>query len=248
MLASNEQTMLVDNIHVFDDNNKYTELDNDNEQQLQVIETVVTKQQTNTAIDSEVCSTKKSKMVNFDHLKEFQECMDTYEIYNGVESFETIAMAIAFYESSYNLSLTVMKSSANHYRQYSCKQHSGCNFHVSFDQHHGSGLLHQKKCNFLHSGSTMEVVAKGGRKWKKRRKGHFQQSYLLAGASTHHSVLKLAIIRIMAGNYQGEGITYNMSWRKLQEVEAVSKKVARKAFELVIPFLEDWKEIIQSHQ
>ena len=65
MVASNEQTMLVDNIHVFNDNSKYTELDNDNAQQLQVTETVVTKQQTDTAMDSEVCSTNKSKTVNF---------------------------------------------------------------------------------------------------------------------------------------------------------------------------------------
>ena len=87
----------------------------------------------------------------------------------------------------------------------------------------------------------MEAVAKGGRKWKKRRKGQFHQSYLLA-LLTHHSVPKLANIKIMAGNYEGEDITYNLSWRKLQEVKAVSKKVARKAFELVIPFMEDWKE------
>ena len=144
MVGSNEQTTIVDNIHVFNDNNQYTELDNDNEQQLQVIETVVTKQQTNAAMDSEVCSTTKPKMLNFDHLKEFQECMDAYEIYNGVESFETIALAIVFYESSYNMHLAVMKSSTNHHQQYSCKQYSGFNFHVSFGQHHGSGLLHQK--------------------------------------------------------------------------------------------------------
>ena len=87
----------------------------------------------------------------------------------------------------------------------------------------------------------MEVVAKGGRKWKKRRKRQFQQSYLLASL-THHSVPKLANIQILAGNYKGEDITYNTSWRKLQEVKAVSKKVARKAFELVILFLEDWNK------
>ena len=84
MVASNEQTTLVNNIHVFNDNNKYVELDNDNEQQLQVIETVVTKQQMKTAMDSEVSSTNQSKTVNFDHSKEFQECMDSYEISNGV--------------------------------------------------------------------------------------------------------------------------------------------------------------------
>ena len=32
MMASNEQPTLVDNIHVFNDNNKYIKLDNDNEQ------------------------------------------------------------------------------------------------------------------------------------------------------------------------------------------------------------------------
>ena len=101
MVASNEQNMLVDNIYVYNDSNKFIKLDNDNEQQLQVIEMVVTKQQTNTAMDSELCSMNQSKTVNLDHLKEFQECMDTSEISNGVESFETIALAIAFYESSY---------------------------------------------------------------------------------------------------------------------------------------------------
>ena len=87
----------------------------------------------------------------------------------------------------------------------------------------------------------MEAVAKCDRKWKKRRKGQFQQSYLL-GSSTHHSVPKPADIKITGGNYEGEDITYNMSWRKLQEAKAVSKKVARKPFELVNLFLEDWKD------
>ena len=160
MMASNKQPTLVDNIHVFNDNNKF-KLDNDNEQQLQMIKTVVNKQQTNTAMDSEMSPSHQSKTVNFDHSKEFQECMDTYEISKGVDSFEKIAFAPAFYESSYDIHLTVTKSSANLYWQYSCKQHSGCNFHVSF---------HQKKCMFVHSGCTMEMVAKGGRKWKKRRR------------------------------------------------------------------------------
>ena len=75
----------------------------------------------------------------------------------------------------------------------------------------------------------MEAVAKGGRKWNKRRKGQFQQSYLLA-SSTHHSVPKPANIKITAGNDEGEDITYNTSWRKLEEVKADSKNVARKAF------------------
>ena len=98
------------------------------------------------------------------------------------------------------------------------------NFCISFGQHHGTGLLHMKKCNFLHNGHTVETIAKGGRKLKKRRKGHFQQSYILA-LSTHRSSPKPANIQIAAGNYEGKDLTYNTSWRKLQEVKQVTTKV-----------------------
>ena len=50
MMASNKQPTLVNNIHAFNDNNKYIELDNDNEQQLQVVETVVNKTETCSAM------------------------------------------------------------------------------------------------------------------------------------------------------------------------------------------------------
>ena len=46
-------------------------------------------------------------------MKEFQECMDTYEIGNGVHSFNTIALDIAFYESTCNICLVLTKSSAH---------------------------------------------------------------------------------------------------------------------------------------
>ena len=149
---------------------------------------------------------------------------DTYGIGNEVHSFNTIALAIAFYKSTSNIHLVVTKSSAHNYWQYSCKQQLGCNFCISFGQHHGTGLMHMKKCNFLHNGYTVETIAKGGRKLKKRRKGQFQQSYILA-LSTHRSSPKSANIQIAAGHYEGEDLTYNTSWRKLQEVKQVTTKV-----------------------
>ena len=100
---------------------------------------------------------------------------------------------------------------------------------------------------FLYNGLTTETTAKGGRKLKKRRKGLFQQSYILASL-THKSSPKHADIQITAGNNEGEDLTYNTSWRKCQEVKEVSTKVAEKAFELVIPFSEEWKEITHSQQ
>ena len=98
-----------------------------------------------------------------------------------------------------------------------------------------------KKCNFLHNGFTTETTAKGGRKLEQRRKGQFEQSYILA-SSTHKSSPKPSDIQVNAVNYEGEDLTYDTSWRKCQEVKEVSTKVAEKAFELVIPFLEEWKE------
>ena len=98
-----------------------------------------------------------------------------------------------------------------------------------------------KKCNFFHSGKIVESTAKGGWKFKKQRKGQFQQSYVLV-SSTHKSSPKPADIQITAGNYEGEDLTYNMSQRKCKEVKEVSMKVAEKTFELVIQFLEEWKE------
>ena len=129
-------------------------------------------------------SNSTTKIVNFDHMKELQECMDSYKIGHGVCSFDTIAFVIAFYERTCNICLVVTKSSTHTYQLYSYKQHSGCNSCVSFGHDGSTGLLHMKKCNFLHSGFTMETTANGGRKLKKRRKGQFQQSYILASSNS----------------------------------------------------------------
>ena len=83
------------------------------------------------------------------------------EIHNGVSSFDTIVLAIAFFESTCNIcSLVVTKSSANNYWQYSCKQHLGCNFHILFGGQHVTGLLHTKNCNFVDNGYIMEPLLK----------------------------------------------------------------------------------------
>ena len=48
------------------------------------MEISVTNQLTHTAMESELVSRTATEMVNLDHMKEFQECMDTYKIGNGV--------------------------------------------------------------------------------------------------------------------------------------------------------------------
>ena len=82
-----------------------------------VMEVAVLKQPTHTAMESKLVSTTTMEMVNLDHMKEFQECMDRYGIHNGVASFGTIVLAIPFYELTCNICLVVTKSSANNYQQ-----------------------------------------------------------------------------------------------------------------------------------
>ena len=52
--------------------------------------------------------------VTLDHMKAFQECMDSYGIHNGVPTFNAIALAIAFYESTC-IHLIVTKSGASNH-------------------------------------------------------------------------------------------------------------------------------------
>ena len=70
-------------------------------------------------MESELVSKTTTKIMNLNHMKEFQECMDCYKIGNEVHSFDTIALAIAFYECTCNIHLVVIKSSAHNYQQYS---------------------------------------------------------------------------------------------------------------------------------
>ena len=39
-------------------------------------------------------------IVNIDHMKAFQECMDTYGVPNGVPEFDIVALVIEFYQST----------------------------------------------------------------------------------------------------------------------------------------------------
>ena len=44
-------------------------------------------------------------------------------------------------------------------------------------------------------------------------------------------------------NYEGEDLNYNTAYQKVQEVNQVIMMVAAKSFELLIPFLEEWKDV-----
>ena len=99
-----------------------------------------------------------------------------------------------------------------------------------------------EKSHFIHSGADVGNTAKGGRKWKKRRKGQFQQSYVLA-SSAHKSTPKPADIQIIVETYEGEDLQYNRAWKKVPEVNHIQMKVSVKSFKLLIPFLEEGQDM-----
>ena len=89
---------------------------NSNEEDEQVhpkmTEAKVTTQQKDTVVESTQASRTTAKVVNLDHTKEFQECMSSNKVGNGIHPFDMIALAIAFYECNCNVCLVVTKSSA----------------------------------------------------------------------------------------------------------------------------------------
>ena len=68
-----------------------------------------------------------------------------------------------------------------------------------------------KKCYFIHSGTEVAVMAKGGRKWKRQRNRQSEQSYILA-SSTYKSMHKPVDLQITAENYEGEDLDYNIAY------------------------------------
>ena len=61
----------VNNIHVFNDNNKSTSKESKKEEDPKMMEVSVANQQTNMAMESELVSKTTTKIVNLDHMKEF---------------------------------------------------------------------------------------------------------------------------------------------------------------------------------
>ena len=60
----------------------------------------VSTQQSDSAVESMPASKTTAKLANLNHTKKFQECMNSYEVGDGIHSYDTIALPIAFYECS----------------------------------------------------------------------------------------------------------------------------------------------------
>ena len=69
-------------------------------------------------------------------------------------------------------------------------------------------MLEMKKCHFTHCGNEVASTAKGGRKWKRQRKGQYEPSYVLA-SSTHKLTPRPANLQITVENYEGEDLNYS---------------------------------------
>ena len=61
-------------------------------------------------IESVTMEKKENNVENIDHEDEFKECMESYNIQNGADSFDIITNVIAFYERRYNIQLGIEKS------------------------------------------------------------------------------------------------------------------------------------------
>ena len=81
----------LNGFHIFNDNNKMNSNGNNEPEHPKIKEVKVTNQQKDTVIKSELVSRTTTKIVHLDHMKEFQACMNSYKIANGVHLFDMIA-------------------------------------------------------------------------------------------------------------------------------------------------------------
>ena len=126
-----DELLEVIDIHVFNDNDNNTVQEYEEEGHPKVMEVAAAKQPTHIAMELKLVSRTTMEMVNLDHMKEFQECMDSYKIHNGVDSYDTIVLATVFYESTCTICLVVTKISANNYWQYVHPRHQPCNIFLA---------------------------------------------------------------------------------------------------------------------
>ena len=116
-------------------------------------------------VESVTMKKKQVDVLNVYYEDEFKECVESYNIQNGADSFDIIMNAIAFYGG---WGLQHLTHDSEEYsracRQYRCKQHEGCPFQISFGRQQTTGMSEMKNCHFIHSGIEVASTAKGGRK------------------------------------------------------------------------------------
>ena len=133
-------------------------------------------------------------------------------------------------------------SKRKHYRRYCCKKHIRCPFFIQFGSRRADGCAIIKKSCFQHYGEERLVAAKGGRKWKKRQHGRYDDEYAAIMQRKAAPPLPKDLIKTVQ-NEKGEDLTYHEAWRQCQLHSQLDLMKVAKSFEMIPSYAAKFMQI-----
>ena len=152
-------------------------------------------------------------------------------------SFDVISNFISDYEHLKGIQLCITRSeSKKMYRNYECVTHEGCPFHINFGPRRRNGAIMMKSYDTTHYGAFRKPTAKGGRKWKKRRKDLLDD---VCGTVEQNkaSIPVAADVQKSSATNLGKVVNYNQAWRALEESKKKKFASRKKNYELLPNYL-----------
>ena len=169
--------------------------------------------------------------------------LDSYSDENGdFATFDQIDAAVREYEETSGICLGIVRSAVGKFRLLGCKEHVGCVFRLRFRCRERDNTIQLKTYHLQHTGTRRGPRAKGGRRWKKRTRGLMKDVVARVLATKSEPPVPADIIKT-AATMCGEDIKYFPAWRKLQKEGHLSRSKAAKAFQLIPPYLQQFKKL-----
>jgi hypothetical protein len=137
----------------------------------------------------------------------------------------------------------IIRNSDESSRIYRCGSHDKCCFRAKFGKPRlGHKIVLKEKWTYpFHSGKLNPPTAKG-RAYKKRLKGRIEDSVDHAH-NTQHTTPAAKDVMVTAGNYHAFEATYKQAYRAMQSVSKSKIEDDVSSFQLIIPYLERFKEL-----
>jgi len=198
-------------------------------------------------------STKKIKRIKIgsgDESKNNYLCqviLPTINIYGDETTFDTmdqVSDRINLYEERTLVQLRIHRSDfvKTRARTYACVTHVGCPFFLKFGSRRRDGAIVLKSYNARHYGDVRALKAADGRKWKGRHARKYDEEYNQISTRKAGPVLSADLVKTIQ-NQRGIDISYNSSWRLIQQKKMVNKSQVQKTFQMIPSYADAFSEI-----
>ena len=172
----------------------------------------------------------------------FDEFFDRFFKDKTYKSLQELDKDVDAYEDMSGVRLVIVKSTDTS-RNYVCRTHISCPFNARFGTTRNSGkiTLKQSKCNIKHSSNKAPDHARG-RSHKKRLKGRLDEALANIVKNKKKEPTPHDLI-VSTATANGKTTTYNQAYRYLQKVKETRWDHGDKSYELLIPYLDKFKEL-----